>query len=241
MENTVLKVVKVERRKRLYEQIAEQIERLVREQGLPAGSKLPSERELAESLGVGRPSLREAMIALEMIGLIEVRVGEGTFVAEQPKSKKSFSFINGYDLGPGLLDQFEARRVIEIACVAKASQRASQEDIEELVNCLQEIKNAIEKLQNPNDIFRRFHVSLARISGNLIYLKMVEELWDLREQPMWDMLRKKVESLRSWELGLETRRRLIDCLRTRDEKGARREIENHFNRVEHLYFGEEAN
>lgn len=72
--------------KRLYQQIADQVRHLIQSGPYPAGSRLPPERELAQTLGVSRPSLREALIALEIDGTIEIRMGSGIYVLSASKS-----------------------------------------------------------------------------------------------------------------------------------------------------------
>ena len=83
--------------KRLYRQIADQLAQLIASGEFPSGSRLPAERELAASLGVSRTSVREAIISLEMTGLVEVRVGTGIFVTARPDTGRSAS----RDAGPG--------------------------------------------------------------------------------------------------------------------------------------------
>jgi len=236
MSNAALKSLKVVRPRRLYEQVAEQIEVLIREQHLPAGSRLPSERELAEQLGVSRPSVREAMIALETLGLVEVRVGGGTFVNRRAQSETRLSMIADADLGPGPNEQFEARRAIEVASAGLAAERATPEQIAGMEDCLEKMAAEIAASINPMESHREFHEMLARASGNMIFMKGVSELWDLRRQPMWDLLRRKVEHPDSWDAGLIFRRELMKLLKARDAAGARTAMDAHFDRVGKLYF-----
>ena len=116
------------RPKRMYEQIAEQIEALIRDGTFDPGKRLPGERELAERIGVSRPSLREALIALETAGLIETRMGDGTYIRADIGPTPVFPLATGRDLGPGTLEQFEARRALECAAAELAAQHASEAD-----------------------------------------------------------------------------------------------------------------
>ncbi|MEO7242929.1 MAG: FadR/GntR family transcriptional regulator [Variovorax sp.] len=232
-----LKNLKVVRSKRIYEQIAEQIEALIRAEKLPVGSRLPSERDLAEFLGVSRPSLREAMIALETLGLVEVRVGEGTVVARPPEARSAAAVLARSDLGPGPLEQFEARRAIEVACAQLAAQRASEANIEQMQNQISGIQALIRRGVNPKNLHRQFHESLARASGNLLFVKIVCELWDYRAQPMWELLCKKVDNPESWNTGVAMRIELVEYLRQRNSEMAGRVMSKHFDRVGKMYFG----
>lgn len=228
---------KLVRSKRLYELVAEQIEAMIREQQLAPGARLPAERELSELLGVSRPSLREAMIALETLGLVEVRVGEGTFVSQNPSSRGAISFIGEADLGPGPLEQFEARQAIEIACVRHAALRARLEHIEEMRQLIEEMEALVADLENPMALHRKFHELLATASGNLIFVKAVSDLWEMRQQRMWNLLRTKVENSESWRLGISMRHELVGRIAARDADGAATILTEHFERVGRMYFG----
>lgn len=228
--------VKVVRAKRLYEQIAEQIQDIIRAEQLQPGTRLPPERDLAEMLGVSRPSVREALIALETAGYIEVRTGDGTFVRRP--SGPIFT-MEGADYGPGPVEQFEARRAVEPACAKLAARVASREQIDNLEASLIRMKESAASGINPAEEHRVFHTSLADASGNSILAGAVRELWRLRQAELWSTLRKRVEHPSSWERGFIFRRALIDCLWKRDELGAWTEVDNHFARMERQYFGKD--
>ena len=113
--------------KRLYRQIADQIAGLIAKGEFPNGSRLPAERELASKLGVSRASLREAIISLEIAGLVEVRVGTGIFV-----KARTGSGSDAHDAGPGPFELLNARKLIEGEIAALAAKRATAPDIDGL-------------------------------------------------------------------------------------------------------------
>jgi GntR family transcriptional regulator, transcriptional repressor for pyruvate dehydrogenase complex len=226
----------VVRPKRLYEQIAEQVEALIRDGSFAPGTRLPAERELAEQLGVSRPSIREALIALEAAGLIETRIGDGTYVRDASGGKPVFPLETSKDLGPGTLEQFEARRAIETTIAEMAARRASTAEIEDLRDCVARMRKLIDADKSPSEEHRYFHARLAEIAGNSILAGAVKELWRLRQGEMWDLLRRHVENSQSWRDGLEFRERLISALAAQDPAKARKEMQRHFDRVEKLYF-----
>ena len=137
--------LKVVRPRRLYEQIAEHVRELVLNGTFPPGSVLPPERELAEIIGVSRPSIREALIALEVMGLVESRQGGGNYVRADAGILRMIPLAGGRDLGPGPIEQFEARRAIELACVKLAAQRATEDDIRNLEDCLDRMRDLIDE------------------------------------------------------------------------------------------------
>jgi len=110
---------------RLYRQIAAQLSELIASGELVEGSRLPSERDLAEQLGVSRPSVREALIALEVQGKVEVRVGAGIFVARA----RPVAVPDPHSEGQGPFDLLRARWLIEGEIAAEAARNASATDL----------------------------------------------------------------------------------------------------------------
>lgn len=236
-QRTEFPSLKVVRPKRMYEQIAEQIEALIRNGDFAPGARLPGERELAETIGVSRPSLREALIALETLGLIEVRVGDGTYVRAASPISAAPTWIQGKDLGPGPLEQFRARRAVEPACAELAAAAATAQEIAALEECLDRIVATIGAGRSPAAEHARFHILLAEASHNSILLSVASELWRLRGGEMWETLRRRVEEPDSLAKGIAFRRQLLACLRARDGAGACAAMQAHLDRVERLYFG----
>src|ERR1700686_5084841 len=117
--------------RRLYRQIADQIRTLIRSREFPPGARLPPERDLARQLGVSRPSVREALIALEVEGLVEVRIGSGIYV---------LGAGNGHDgevqAASGPFELLRARWIIEGECAALAAKSAKKSQIEAIEEAL---------------------------------------------------------------------------------------------------------
>ena len=229
--------LKVVRPRRLYEQIADHVRELVLNGTFPPGSALPPERELAEIVGVSRPSIREALIALEVMGLVESRQGGGNYVRTDAGALRMIPLAGGRDLGPGPIEQFEARRVIEVACAKLAAQRATKEDVINLEHCLMRMRDLVARNASPAVEHRYFHTTLASISQNQIFASTVAELWRVRDSELWDTLRQKVDNAESWRLGIEFREQLVSAIRDRNPAAAVEIMNNHFNRVGDLYFG----
>src|SRR5687768_14288659 len=141
--------------RRLYRQIADQVTRLIDTGDFPAGTRLPAERELAEKLGVSRPSVREALIALEMEGLVEVRGGAGVFVHERrlPPRREP----NGAMPAPGPFDLIRARWIIESEAAYHAASHATPDQLQRLKAALTEMQQA--PTHSPESIAadQRFH------------------------------------------------------------------------------------
>lgn len=230
--------VRVIRTKRLYEQIADEIVRFMRENGLQVGSRLPSEVALAEQLGVSRPSVREAMIALETAGLIEVRTGDGTYVRRLPGQEFRMPWARADDPGPGPREQYAAQEILECEAVALTAEIISDEQIDHLEDIVDRMARRIERGQNPVEQHMEFHVALAQASGNGMIAGYVREIWEMRQEPMWDVLRAHALIPDSLRAGVASRRQLIACLRAHDVEGAKNIMRQHFSRMRKIYFAE---
>lgn len=233
--------VRTIRARRLYEQIAEQIASLIRELRYNPGDRLPSELELAKQLGVSRPSVREAMIALETAGLIEVRTGDGTFVRRRPGVGLRLPWGIDGDPGPGPLEQIKARQVIEPELAAAAARRIGPAEIDALETLVDRVEEAVESgnLNDPTIVHLHgaFHVKLAQAADNPILAALVAELFEHRWHDMWELIREKVSTREALRKGVAMRRQLIVALRARDVRGARAVMRRHLARVSELYFG----
>ena len=121
--------------RRLYRQIADQVRMLIRNGEFAAGARLPPERDLARELGVSRPSVREALIALEVEGLVEVRIGSGIYVRAVPNGQAR----DATDALAGPFELLRARRVIESECAALAAKAARRAQLRAIDTALDEM------------------------------------------------------------------------------------------------------
>jgi GntR family transcriptional regulator, sialic acid-inducible nan operon repressor len=175
------------RRRKLYEEVAREIERLIRDGGLAPGDRLPSEREFMERFQVGRSAVREAMLSLQKMGLVAVSSGERARVAE-PTAKAMVSELSG--AARLLLSQpdggrrfQEARLLFEVGLARMAAQRRTESDLEIMRDALDANRLAI----GDHPAFIRtdvaFHHAIARVPGNPIFTSLYEAVIEwLREQ-----------------------------------------------------------
>jgi GntR family transcriptional regulator, hexuronate regulon transcriptional repressor len=211
---------------KLYQKIALAIAAAITDGRYSPGDKLPSERELADEFRVSRPTIRDAMIALEFQGLVEARQGSGVYVtatatAPVPEDVTEFE-VNA-------LEWTEARRLFEGEASALSAAVVTQEQLtllERLVNEMAACASdeEIERLE------REFHMSIALATGNAAIAVGAEELWSLRQQsqPCVSMLRRARTTGGNF---LEEHRQIVAALRERDSKAARRAIHNHLAQV----------
>lgn len=171
------------KRERLYDQVAEHIEDLISDGTLQSGDKLPSERELAQRLGVGRGVVREAVKLLAERGLVSVEPGRGTFIAEL--DTYLFSDQLGRFLRVGrhsYSDLNEVRRILEVEIASLAAQRAGVEDLERMKQAIQDMEDNITSADGYIEADLAFHQALARATKNEIFLLLIDVMVDsLRE------------------------------------------------------------
>jgi DNA-binding FadR family transcriptional regulator len=175
--------------RRLYRQIADQIRTLIGKGEVAPGARLPAERDLARQLGVSRPSLREALIALEVEGLLDVRVGSGIYVS-QPGQRGSADEIDG---ASGPFEVIRARWMIEGECAALAAKHGTAAQLRAIRKTHAALQREAKRDHNPLSADRAFHVAIAQATGNSALELVVQTLWDQRVGPLYRALETKLE------------------------------------------------
>lgn len=218
-----LKFKPVESR-RLYQQIADQIRDLIDRSGFEAGTRLPAERDLALQLGVSRPSLREALIALDVEGRVEVRSGSGVYVSAAKPGPAPQSTAA---MGESPSQLMEARSVIEGEVVTLACARMTPEPLARLREILKEMEAAIERRRAKVDLDREFHLTLAEMSGNAVLSRLVAELFDERHSPISAKISSRFENTRSWKSALAEHEAILKAVEARDPIAAQAAMRAH--------------
>lgn len=216
---------------RLYRELAHQLAKLIEEGTYPVGERLPAERELATQFDVSRPTVREALIALEVQGLVEIRLGSGAYVRAKRTSQKE----PGFDVTA--FEHTEARMLIEGEVAALAATQIDPQEIEELERLLRAIEIASDEPERHEEADHQFHLAIARTSRNLALVNAVESLWAARKSsPACALLLQKARSADVKPVVHEYRA-IVEALRAQDPIAARAAMRNHLNAVlEHLLF-----
>ena len=175
--------------RRLYLQIADQIRGLIESGEVARGARLPAERDLAKQLKVSRPSLREALIALEIEGLLDVKVGSGIYV-RPPGAANDAAALAG---ASGPFEVIHARWLIEGECAALAAKSATPAQLRALRKAHADLKKEARSHHNPLQADRAFHVAIAQATGNSALELVVQTLWDQRVGPLYRALESKLE------------------------------------------------
>ena len=208
--------------KRLYRQIADQVRGLIAAGEFPLGARLPPERDLATQLGVSRPSVREALIALEVEGLVEVRMGSGIYVTSLDTAPR---IDVEAPLGP--FDIIRARALIEAELAALAAREHTPALLKKLRAAVKSMEADIALRVMPIYGDRDFHLALADASGNAALLRVVAELFDERNNPLFERLGHHFENARSWRAAVAEHRNVIRAVAAGDVAGARAAMRGH--------------
>ena len=211
--------------RRLYQQIADQIRELIESGEFLAGARLPAERELAQKLGVSRPSLREALIALEIDGSVEIRMGSGVYVSTEPVQ----SPIRTKSLGESPSELMQARAVLEGTTILLAASRIDTIALENLRAILDAMRKEIEAGRKPLDQDRQFHTTIAEQSGNSVLARLIADLFDERHSPISAQLRVKFEDKDTWFLALQEHEAILTALENKDALLAQAAMHSHLD------------
>ncbi|MEN3150919.1 FadR/GntR family transcriptional regulator [Neorhizobium sp. IRAMC:178] len=204
--------IKTAEPRRLYQQIADQIRVLIQGGQFPAGARLPAERELAQQLGVSRPSLREALIALEIDGSVEIRMGSGIYVTAEPDRRP---WQSG-SMGESPLELMQARAAVEGAVILLAAARITPETLRSLRQTLDQMRTEISEGRKALDLDRLFHLTIASQSGNSVLAHIVGDLFDERHSPMSAQIRVRFETPETWGAALAEHEAIYTALETRN-------------------------
>jgi len=217
------------RKGRRYEQVAEQIQRLIASGALKPGDLLPPERVLAEKFGVGRSSLRDAIRTLEVSGVVESRHGAGTVIRELTTDALvlpiSSVLLRRREMVAELLD---VRRMIEPGLAARAARNATREEIEHLEAILKRQGERIRKGEKTIEEDSAFHYGIAVAARNGVVLKVLNVLMHLLRESRARSLQVPGRVERSFA----GHQRILRAIKRRDAAGAERAVKKHLSEIE---------
>ena len=219
--------------KKVYMKIVEQIRDLIKEGKLKPGDKLPPEQILAEKFGTSRPSVREALSALEILGITESRGGKGNFIKNNlntPLYEQKYRELEEEESPFKIL---EARKAVETEIVGLTAKKATKKEIAIIQESLDKMKNAITDIPKIMEIDREFHINIARAAHNNLLYSMVFYLNDLLKENLWTNMKEK-----SWSVPgcpqkyLEEHIEIFNAIKNKDSKDARKRMYDHLAGVE---------
>ena len=221
--------------------IADQILRMINSGGYTAGSKLPSERIITEQMGVSRPSLREAISALQIVGLLESRPGDGTYVcspsATEDLTRQAMTVLEECD---SPYENMQARKALEIGAVQLAIKVATDADLLAIQKAWEEKYERGRRgdLEEYLRYGKEFHMAIARATKNRVIEGIMERLLNLTIQPLWINMRREYfrNDPSRIELMLDIHDRIVKAITERNTEKATRELEIHYDiQIEQIY------
>ncbi len=213
--------------RRLYEKVAEDIAAAIKRGDYAIGDRLPSERDLAGRYDVSRPTIREAVIALEVDGLVEVKTGSGVYVrATVPPAG------GARPADVGMFELLEARRIVESEAAALAAQRIDDGELETLRALIAEMDAENKRdVEMSEDADRRFHLAIAGATRNSALLSAIEFFWDARaSSAQTQHFLKKVRAT-GVAPRIDEHAMILKALERHDAAAARLAMSNHLTAV----------
>jgi GntR family transcriptional regulator, hexuronate regulon transcriptional repressor len=210
---------------RLYQELARKLMEALASKRYAVGDRLPAERELAAEHDVSRPTVREAIIALEVQGLVEVRVGSGAYVKRLPGKAEVPGFnITGFELT-------EARLLFEGEAAALAASQITDEELGVLERLVGDIARENQSAGGTEEADRAFHLAIARATRNTAVFETIEHLWDLRRTSPESALIHALARTANVKPVVDEHSAVLDALRAHDPHAARAAMRAHLSAV----------
>jgi GntR family transcriptional regulator, hexuronate regulon transcriptional repressor len=210
---------------RLYQEIARKLIDTLAAGTFKVGDRLPAERELSAEHDVSRPTIREVMIALEVQGLVEVRVGSGAYVKRLPGKEEFPGFnVTAFELT-------EARLLFESESAALAATQITDEELAALAQRVEDIALENQTEGGTEEADREFHLAIAQATRNTAVYQAIEELWKLRSTSPESALLHAKARFANIKPVVDEHSAILDALRNRDPKAARAAMRTHLSSV----------
>ena len=219
---------------RLYQQVAEQIAQLIYTKHWRVGDRLPAERDMAQRLGVSRPTVREALVALELRGLVAVRTGAGVYV--KAGSPEPVAIVpDDKDPGPSPFDIIDARILLEGEMAALAADHIAPAELSGLEEAIAimaaDIQAGIQQVDSEKDGDFLFHSRIAAVSRNTVLQSMVEQLWEGMRRPIFKAISARVRLSQNALRAVQDHRIIYDAMAVGDATEAKKAMRRHLKQV----------
>lgn len=225
--------------RRLYRQVADQIRALIEAGELRVGDRLPAERDLADRFGVSRPTVREALIVLEVEGHIQIRMGSGVYIAQRPTAAPVILPVVD---GDGPFEILEARCIVESAISEEAARRSTPEGIARLDEMLHRMEQSLDEPERAVAADLGFHAAIVDMIGNAALRHFAGLLSDKRTSPYFEKLASYFEGPHTWKRAVEEHREIRNAIAAGDPAAAHEAMRRHLTLAQKRFsesFGEE--
>ena len=221
--------------RRLYHQIARQIIGLIEAGEYKPGERLPAERVLAERLAVSRPTLRDALLALEVENRVEIRGGSGVFVASRPATTMPSPVAADDVRAPEPFERFFARSLIEPDIAALAAKNASPKHLAALAKALGDMVCCSAGDSRRLDYDREFHFALAEACGNTALFLALKALWPSCQHPVDPDPEEPPYPEQYWRRVIIEHREILEAVKRGDARAARLSMQRHLKKMHTRY------
>jgi GntR family transcriptional repressor for pyruvate dehydrogenase complex len=212
-------------RPRLYEQVVSQIQAWIAENGLQVGDRLPPERELASRLGVSRATISQALVAMEVVGMVSVRHGDGVVLIEPAGSTKVVSALRRH--AQQLPEIIEAREALETKLAALAAERRTKSDLAAIDEALEVMERDIAAGGRGVEGDELFHAAVTAAGHSALLARLMAEISELIKETRIESLSQPDRPLNS----LRGHRRIAEAIRARDGEAAAVAMQDHITMV----------
>lgn len=213
--------------------VAEWVLEQIRSQAYPKGSKLPSEREIAQTLGMSRPPVREALSALQIARIVEIRAGDGTYIrSAAPANEMVSDTMSVLEESESPFEVMQARRVLEEGIIRIAATQATGEDIVRLEQALTRMGNAVEHSDPPRyfQSNREFHLAVAAATHNSVLYRLLESLLLSEEKELWqESIQRYLSDPEHIKKYTARHERILQAIKKKDVDKAAQEMAEHFS------------
>lgn len=214
---------------RLYRQVADKLRMRMAKGEFEVGERLPTERDLARHFGVSRQVVREAIVALEISELVEVRGGSGAYVKELPGRKPR---SEGAEPGPpGPVEIIDARLLVEPEIAALAAKRRLPVDLHHMQQAIDDLREELRVNSTQERADRRFHVTVAEATRNAILVAMVRSIWDEVENPFYTRVQYFAQTTSRRLDWIDHHEKIYDAIAASDTSRARATMRMHIEQV----------
>lgn len=227
-------------RARSYMHIADALRHAIHRMNVPQGARLPSERDLARQLQISRPSLREALIVLELQGEIEIRVGSGIYLTRdalrlEPLARDSAAADVASEaslMGYSPREVNQTRFFLESGVAAHAARFITRKQLKALSASMDAMREALDMRGHAGDqpladADRQFHTTLASITDNRLLIQTIEELFDQRYTPIGGSMHRLFDNQAVWQSAVDEHQAVYEAVADHDPLQAQAAMQRH--------------
>ncbi len=227
------------RTEKVYVRIVKQIRNLIAQGKLKPGDKLLPELILAEKFGTSRPSVREALTALEILGIVESRAGKGNFIKDKVEASIYDQEFKKLKKQMSPFELLEARKVMESGIAEIAAQKASQKDIDIIQESVDKMKGSMTDAREIMKLDAEFHMNVAKATHNSILSSIMTDLTEALRETLWTYMKTKSYRIpERVQKYVKENATVLEAIKNSDCESARRRMYDHLAGVEHDLFNE---